>query len=311
MAQTAAGQVRFQRERGRGHRVARHARGRSVKDLAVGTWRSMKRDYVPLLAAGVAFFAMLALVPSLVALVSTYGLVADPAEIERSVDETLAAAPDEVRNLVTSQLGSIVESEPTGLRLGAVVGLVVALWSASAGVKHLVEAVHRAYGGPDTRGFVKLRVLSLALTLGAILLLVVTIALVVVVPQALDGDGTEGALRSVVLIARWPVFAALALVALAVLYRFAPDRQPPRWHWLSPGAVLATIVWVVASIGFSIYTDNFGTYNETYGALGAIVVVMLWLYISAYAIIAGAELNAEVEKEPEPAAEPAAATPTG
>jgi membrane protein len=199
-----------------------------------------------MLAAGVAFFSLLALVPLLVAMVSIYGLVADPSDIEANIDDALAAAPREVRDLVSSQLDSIVDTSHSGLRFGAVGGLLLALWSASSGVKHLIDAVNRAYDRDETRGIVRLRGVAVVMTVGGILLLV-------------------------------------------------DDRG--RWQLLTPGAVAATVVWVVASLGFSVYTANFGRYNEVYGSLGAVMVVMLWLFITAYAVIAGAELNAELERQ--------------
>jgi membrane protein len=284
-------------DRGRGAETPREVPLRGWKDVAVRVKSQIKEDDVPLLAAGVAFFALLALVPTLVALVSVYGLVADPADIQRNIDDVLSAAPTEVRDLVSSQLESIVESEPSGLRVGAVIGLLVALWSASSGVKHLIGAINLAYDEDEGRGFFKLRGLALGMTLGGILLLAVAVAALVVLPSSLDDGGSTGAVRTALMIIRWPIFAAIALVALAVIYRWAPDRDAPKWRWASPGALFATVLWVIASIGFSIYTANFGDYNETYGALGAIVVVMLWLFITAYVVIAGAELNAELERQ--------------
>lgn len=284
-------------DRGRGAETPREVPLRGWKDVAVRVKKQIKGDDVPLLAAGVAFFALLALVPTLVALVSVYGLVADPADIQRNIEDVLRAAPAEVRELVSSQLETIVESEPSGLRLGAIIGLLVALWSASSGVKHLIGAINVAYDEDEGRGFLKLRGLALAMTLGGILLLAVAVAALVVLPNALDDSGSTGVARTTLLIIRWPIFALIALVALAVIYRWAPDRDRPQWRWTSAGAVFATVVWVIASIGFSIYTANFGDYNETYGALGAIVVVMLWLFITAYVVIAGAEVNAELERQ--------------
>ena len=284
-------------DRGRGAESPREVPPRGWKDVLVRVMRQVKSDNVPLLAAGVAFFALLALVPSLVALVSVYGLVAEPADIQRNIEDALAAAPAEVRDLVSSQLSSIVESEPSGLRLGVAVGLVLALWSASSGVKHLIGAINVAYDQDEGRGFVKLRGLALALTVGAIVLAAVALGALVVLPATLDGGGAEGAGRTALLIVRWPLFALIGLAALALLYRWAPDRERARWRWVSPGAIFAVIGWVIASVAFSIYTSNFGSYNETYGALGAIVVVMLWLFISAYVVIVGAELNAELERQ--------------
>jgi membrane protein len=270
---------------------------RGWRDIAIRAKREIKQDYVSLLAAGVAFFALLALVPGLVTLVSLYGLVADPADIQRNVDDVLAAAPREVRDLVQSQLSSIVDSSSQGLRFGAIAGLVVALWSASSGMKHLIAAVNRAYDEEETRGFIRLRGLSLMLTIGAALALLVALYALVIAPNSLSDEGSSNVLRTTLLVVRWPLLAIGAMVGLAIIYRYAPNRDEPRWRWVSPGAVIATLVWLAASVGFTIYSANFGRYNETYGALGAIVVVMLWLYISTFATIAGAELNAELERQ--------------
>jgi membrane protein len=286
-------------EEGRGRQAGRPTEvpARGWKDIAVRVKQQMKVDDVPLLGAGVAFFAMLALVPALVALVSVYGLVADPEGIERDVEDLLAAAPQEVRDLVTSQLSAIVESSPSGLRIGAIVGLVVALWSASSGVKHLIGAVNLAYDEDETRGFLKLRGLALALTVAGVIALAAVVAALIVFPELLSDQGTEAVFRALILVVRWPLLALLGLGALAVIYRYAPDRDAPRWRWVSPGALFAVVTWVIASVLFSLYTSNFGQYNETYGALGAVVVVMLWLYITTYVVIVGAEINAEIERQ--------------
>jgi membrane protein len=295
----ATSHLRYDDDDGRGREAARPTQvpARGWKDVAVRVKSQMKTDDVPLLAAGVAFFALLALVPTLAALVSLYGLVADPAEIQRNIEDVLAAAPQEVRDLVTSQLHALVDSSPSGLKIGAIAGLVVALWSASSGVKHLIGAINLAYDEEETRGFVKLRGLSLIMTVVGIAVMALAVAGLVVLPHALDDQGTVGVARALLMVVRWPVFAVLGLVGLALIYRYAPDRDAPRWQWVSPGAVFAVVVWVIASILFSLYTANFGQYNETYGALGAVVVVMLWLYITAYVVITGAEINAELERQ--------------
>ena len=289
--------VAAEADRGRAAEQPAEIPRRGWKDILVRLRRDMRDDNVSLLAAGVAFYALLALVPGLVALVSAYGLVADPADIERNVDDALAAAPAEVRDLVQSQLSSIVDSSPSGLRIGAIVGLAVALWSASSGMKNLVTAVTLAYDERESRGFVRLRGLSLILTMGAVVWGALALVALVVLPNRLSDSGATGVIRSLAMIVRWPVAAVLVMAALAVLYRCAADRDRPRWNWASPGAVAATVVWVATSIGFSIYTANFGRYNETYGALGAVIVVMLWLAISAYVVIAGAELNGQIEHQ--------------
>lgn len=270
---------------------------RGWKDVLVRTKEAAKADNVPLLAGGVAFFALLALVPGLVALVSLYGLVADPTEVERQVRDLLGAAPQEVRELIRSQLRSIIEGSDTGIGIGATVGIVLALYSASSGMKHLVSAINAAYDEDETRKFVKLRLVALTLTFGAVAFLAVTFAIVTLLPALLRGTALGGTAQWVITVLRWPALAAAMVVGLGVLYRFAPDRDEPRWRWVSVGAVAATVLWVVASIGFSVYAANFGRFNETYGSLGAVIVTMLWLFITAYVVIGGAELNSEVERQ--------------
>lgn len=283
--------------RGRGAARPTEVPPRGLKDVAVRVKGGVKRDDVSLLAAGVAFYSLLALVPTMVALVSLYGLVADPAEIESHVDNLFSAAPDEVQSLVESQLSSIVASSPSGLQLGALIGLAAALWTASNGVKNLMTAVTRAYHQEETRGFLRLRLTSLLLTFGLLLLGAAALGGLVIGPQLISDVGGARVARDVLMVVRWPLAAVVIVAALALIYRYAPNRADPRWKWVSPGAVVATVVWLIASVGFSLYTSNFGSYNETYGALGAVVVIMLWLYIGAYVIIAGAELNGELERQ--------------
>lgn len=266
------------------------------KDVAVATWKETKADNVPLLAAGVAFFALLALVPALVALVSIYGLVADPEQVERQVSDLLGAAPQEVRRLIETQLQSVVESSNTGIGFGAAFGLLLALWSASNGMRHMIAAVNAAYDETESRTFLRQRALALVMTLGAIVFLAVAFGVIALLPALLDGTRLSDVARSVIGIARWPLLALSILVGLAVLYRYAPNRDEPRWQWVSVGAVVATALWVLASLAFSVYAANFGRFNETYGSLGAVVVVMLWLFLTAFVVIGGAELNSVLEQ---------------
>jgi membrane protein len=285
-----------------------HGRGREAEaptqiphrgwwDVLMRTKAEVRRDNVALLAAGIAFYALLALVPALVAVVSIYGLAANPADIARHVGDVLGAAPEEVRDLVVQQLRSITEGDSSKAGWGVLIGIAIALWSASSGTKHAIEAVNAAYDEEETRGFIKLRFLSLVLTLGAVLFFLVAMALVAFLPAALDRTSLPSALQLLINIARWPLLALGVLVALAIFYRYAPDRDEPRWRWVSAGAVVASLLWLAGSVGFAFYAANFGRYNETYGSLGAIVVVMLWLFLSAFAMLLGAELNAELERQ--------------
>lgn len=270
---------------------------RGWKDIALRSKDEIKSDNVTLLAAGVAFYALLSLVPALIAVVSLYGMVADPEDVDRQVSSALAAAPTEVRELVSSQLAAVTESTDGGLGIAFAVGLVVALWSASSGVKHLISAINVAYDEEETRGFVALRARCLLFTIGAILFLIVAVGVITALPALLDDTALDRAAQVTVSVLRWPLLGAGLVAALSVLYRYGPDRSEPKWNWTGPGTIFASVAWVAASIGFSVYTSNFASYGETYGSLGAIVVVMLWLMISAVVVIVGAEINAEVEKQ--------------
>ncbi len=270
---------------------------RGWKDVLVRVKVEAKKDNITLLAGGVAFFALLALVPGLIALVSVYGLVADPADVERQVEDVLGAAPTEVRDVIAQQLQSITEDAGRALTLTLVISVVVALWSASSGVANLIAGINTAYDEDETRGFVKVRGLSLAFTIGAIVFLVGSFVLIAVLPSVLADTGLGEAARLLVGIVRWVLLLVAMMLALSVLYRYGPDRDAPKWKWVSPGALLATLLWLAGSALFAVYTANFGQYNETYGSLGAVVVVMLWLWISALAVLIGAELNAELERQ--------------
>ena len=257
----------------------------------------VKEDNVTLLAAGVAFYAMLAIFPAIIAVVTVYGMVADPNQVESQVAEFAKGLPSGADQLLTDQLRNVTGAGRQSLSIGLVVSLLAVLWSASSGVQGLVKGLNLVYDEQETRGFLKLRGLSLLLTLGAILVVVVAIALIAVFPAVVDdlALGKTGELAAS--IARWVVLALLVLVAVAVVYRYAPDRANPRWRWVSWGAVVALVLWLLGSIGFSWYVDNFGKYNQTYGALAGVIILLLWLFLSAFAVLLGAEFDAEIERQ--------------
>jgi membrane protein len=267
------------------------------KDIAARTFAEAKSDHVPTLAAGVAFFALLALVPAMVAFVSLYGLLADPTDVARHVGDLLGAAPSEVQDLVTNQLEAVTSEASGSIGFGLIGGVLVALWSASAGMKHVIEALNAAYDEEEGRGFVRQRGLALLFTIGAVLFMVAAVVVLTVVPAVLEGSPLGPAAETAINVARWPALALAFAVGLAVLYRFGPSRDDARWRWVTPGAGLATVLWILASAGFSFYVARFGSYNETYGSLGGVVVAMLWLFLTAYVVLMGAELDAEMERQ--------------
>jgi membrane protein len=244
-------------------------------------WKEAKADQVPLLAAGVAFYAFLSIFPALIAIVSIYGLFADPATITNQLNSMTAALPEQAKQVITDQVTSLASRRST-LGIGLVISVAIALWSASAGINNLL---------------VKKRLMSLGLTLSAIVFMVIMLGIVAVLPPLLKAVFGTGVLRWIFQILGWLVLVVLVAVALAILYRLGPDRDAPRMAWVSVGAIVATVLWLVASIGFSIYTSTFGNYAKTYGVFAGIVVLLFWLWISMYAVLLGAEINAESEQQ--------------
>ncbi|MFT4110591.1 YihY/virulence factor BrkB family protein [Propionicimonas sp.] len=270
---------------------------RGWREIVVRGWKEASADQVPLLGAGVAFFGFLALFPALIALTLVYGLAADPATISTQLAGLTASLPADARALLENQLQQLASAPTQGLGWGLALSLLIALWSASGGVGNLVTAVNIAYDEQRTRGLVKEKLVALGLTVGAIVVMVVLMALVAVVPVAFEMIGLGGGWRGVAEVVRWLLVVLLVMAALAVLYRVAPDRDAPKFRWVSVGAVAATVLWLVASVGFSLYVSLFGNYAKTYGALAGVVVMLLWLWITSYAVLLGAEINAEAEEQ--------------
>jgi membrane protein len=263
------------------------------KDIAKRTMKEAKQDQVPLLAAGVAFYALLSLFPAIIAGVSIYGLVADPITVQDQIANLTKLLSPETATLVGEQLKQVTSGAGGALGLATVIGILTALWSASSGMKALITGVNLAYDETETRKFVKLRGLALLLTLGAMVLVGVALATIVGYPPIADNLPTV--LRWLVAILRFVILGGLLVVGLAVLYRYSPDRDQPKWSWVSWGSGIATLLWVLATIGFSIYATFFGNYNKTYGALAGVIILMFWLFLSAYVVLLGAELNTEME----------------
>jgi membrane protein len=262
-------------------------------DIAKRTAKEVKNDQVPLLAAGVAFYLLLSLFPLIIAGVSIYGLVADPTTVRDQLARLTQTLSPETAKLVGEQIKQVTAGAGGALGLATVVGILTALWSASAGMKALITGVNLAYDETETRKFFKLRGLALLFTLGAMVLMAVALATIAGYPPI--ADTLPLVLRWLVAILRFVVLAALLIAGLAVLYRQAPDRDQPRWSWVSWGSGIATLLWVLASIGFAIYATFFGNYNKTYGALAGVIILMFWLWLTALVILVGAELNTEME----------------
>ena len=265
--------------------------------IAKRAWKEGKEDQVPLLAAGVAFYGFLALFPTLIAAVTVYGLVADPQTVSRQSEKITQALPADAAGIITEQLKTLASAQSSSLTIGLVVSLLLALWSASSGIGHLMMAVNIAYDEDEGRGFVKRKALALVLTLGAIVFFLVAVSLVAVFPVVIEAVFPSGFGFWLAQVVRWLLLVAAVVVALGVVFRVAPHRDAPQVRWLSVGAVVATVLWIAASIGFSFYVSNFGSYSKTYGALAGVAILLLWLWISSYIVLLGAEINAEAEQQ--------------
>jgi membrane protein len=281
-------------------RETRHARTatlsswRTWKNWLVRIAREVDRGNLPVVAGGLAFFALLSATPLLIAVVSIYGLASDPSLVEVQVNSLAEILPDDIRVIVAEQLRSIVALSPDRLGVGALLSIGGALWLASKGTFYLLRSLNTAFGIVETRSILRVKITSVVVTTLLVASAVLAFGLVAVLPAALVivfGHVTH--VRTAIELGRWPALALTMSLALSLLYRFGPNREAPaRWRWWTPGSIAATIGWLAGSYGFSLYVSRFATFNQTYGSLGALVVLMSWLYLSAFLILLGALIDA-------------------
>lgn len=258
-------------------------------------WQQNNEDNLGVLAAGCAFYTLLAIFPAMTALVAIYGIYADPADVGGQLATAAPLLPPAAFQLISERLNALTSTGATQLGWGAAFGIALALYSAMAGTKAVFSALNIVYEEREKRSFFAFNLQALVFTLGSILALIVTLSLVVGLPAVLGLVGLDRLVDLVLRLTRWPLLAALVMLAISVVYRFGPSRRAARWRWISPGAVFATLLWIVASIEFSWYVANFASYDKTYGSLGAVVILLLWLWVSTYVVLLGGELNAELE----------------
>ncbi|WP_081160443.1 YihY/virulence factor BrkB family protein [Ensifer aridi] len=289
--------VQSEKERGRDAATPGDIPARGMRDVFWRVVAQVSEDRVTLVAAGVTFYVLLALFPALTSLVSIYGLISDPAAIAEQINSIAAVMPAQALQLVTDQLQAITSQRASSLSIGFLAGLFVALWSARNGIASLIEAMNIAYDEEEKRGFVRLTLLSVCFTFGGLLVTAVLIAAIAVLPAILAFLPIGHTLESLAKLARWPLLLLLIFAGITLLYRYGPDRDPPKLRWLTWGAAFSTLSWLPASLLFSFYIDNFANYNATYGAMGALIGFMLWIWVSTIIIIVGAEINAELEHQ--------------
>ncbi|WP_116047691.1 YihY/virulence factor BrkB family protein [Amycolatopsis palatopharyngis] len=266
--------------------------------VAKGVVHEIREDQLMLAAAGIAFFGMLALVPALIALLTIFALVADAQYVRDQIEPIVSALPGGASDLVVRQLRSAAELGDSGLTFGLLASVVAVLWSTSTAMRALIGGINRAYDRPETRGFLRLRGLALVLTLGALVVVAIALGTVAALPVVLNVLGVPDSARWIVSAVRWLGLLVLISAALTVLYRYAPDREHRRWRWYSAGTAAAVLLWLAGSVAFSFYVEGFGRYQGTYGTLAGIVVLLLWLYLSSFSVLFGAEVDAVLRRGP-------------
>lgn len=271
---------------------------------ARGWWSILRRtvdqvneDRVLTEAAGITFYSLLAIFPGIAALVSIYGLMADPADVNRQLSNLTGVVPGGGMEIIEEQVTRVASQTGGALGFGAIFGLLVSLWSANQGMKALFDALNIVFKEEEKRGFIYRTLLTLAFTLGAILFLALAMASVVVLPIVLNFVGLSGQADLLIRLARWPLMLVVIALFLAAVYRYGPSREKAKWRWVSWGAAFAALIWLAGSIAFSWYVANFGNYNETYGSLGAVIGFMTWIWLSSAVILIGAELDSEMERQ--------------
>ncbi|HWD57775.1 MAG TPA: YihY/virulence factor BrkB family protein [Stellaceae bacterium] len=260
-------------------------------------WRAVGRDNISIMAAGIAYYAMLSIFPGMSALVLTYGLVADPQAISYHVGALAGVLPGETLKLLTDQLNTLVSAPTEKLGIGLLVSVLIALWSATSGTSAMMNALTIAYEGKEERGLLHFYGLSIALTVAGAVFVLIALVLIAGVPNAVTKLPLSPAWQQAVALIRFPMLAVLAYLGLGALYRLAPHRKAPDWDFARAGTMLASFLWLAGSAAFSFYAAHFGSYDKTYGSLGAVVLLLVWLYVSAYIVLVGAELNGEILRD--------------
>ncbi|EIE49291.1 ribonuclease BN [Salipiger aestuarii] len=265
------------------------------KTAALEVWRAISQDKLSLIAAGIAFFGLLALFPAITALMAIAGLFLTPGDVTAQITQVSQMMPQSAAEIVIEQAKGVAGSDQGGLGIAAALGIVIALYSASAGVSNLIQGLNVCYGTHETRNFVKLKAVTMMMTLLMILGLVVALAVVLVLPGVLAVVNLGGAVEATVSVLRWILLLGLTVAGIGLIYHFGPDRAPANWRWITPGALIACFLWVAASFGFSLYAENFGSYQETFGSLAGVIILLFWLWISAFIVLLGARINAALE----------------
>lgn len=285
------------RERGRQAATPSEIPARGWKDILFRVYENISKHRVLALAAGMTYYSILAIFPAIAALVALYGLFSDPTSIAKHLDQAAGFLPGGAIDIAREQLTRVTSKGAQTLGATFLIGLGTSLWSANAAMKALFDTLNIVHGEEEKRGFIKLNALSLGFTIGGVAFVLAALGSIVIVPVVLEFVGLSGLGDLLVRIGRWPAMYVVLTFALAVVYRYGPDRETAKWRWITWGSAIAALLWLAVSGLFSFYATNFGKFNETYGSLGAIIGFMTWLWISAIVVLLGAEVDAEMEHQ--------------
>jgi membrane protein len=295
--QHASPQAAAEKGRGRSADAPTEIPARGWKDILWRTYEEFNKDRIMSVAAGVTYYALLAVFPAIAALVSIYGLFADPGTIQDHLNTLSGVLPSGALDIIREQVIRIASQGGGTLGFGFIFGLGLSLWSSNAGMKAIFDALNIVYGEEEKRSFIKLNLLSLSFTLGAIAFILIALAGIIVLPIVLNFIGLGSGTEWLVSLARWPILLIGVIFGLSLIYRFGPSRDKAEWRWVTPGGIVAAVLWLAVSMVFSWYVANFGSYNETYGSLGAVIGFMTWIWLSTIVVLLGAEINAEMEHQ--------------
>ncbi len=286
----------MQKDRGRVAETPSQIQLRNWTDILRQAGQNAYKKDLSLVAGGVAYYLLLALFPALAALISLYCLVANPADVMKHVQSLSAMLPASTVKLIGVALSQLVSASSKSLGLGALIGMVIALWSVLNGMTGMMTAITIAYAQPERWGFFRFYATGVLLSLVVIVGGLIALVLIAGLPMVLSGESADGPARWIGFVVEWPFLIVFAMGLVALIYRYGPDREEPRWKWASPGVITATILWVVGSGLFSFYVYHFNSYNKTYGSLGVLLVLLTWLWLSVFVVLLGAEINGEVER---------------
>lgn len=300
-------------KRGHGAKTPLHIPPRGWKDIALRVFRQTGEDNVGLMAAGIAFYGLLAVFPGIAACMAIAGLVTEPSMIVHQFETYGQLLPQQAAEIIVGQASEVAGSREGGLGLAALAGILIAIYSASKGIRSMIQGLNVAFGQKEKRHIVRLYAMTFGFTLFLIVGLLIAIASTIIVPAVFAVLPFTGKAEAIISLLRWPILAGFAIFGLSVIYRYGPCRPTPKWRWVTPGAVVACLLWIAGSILFAAYVRNFASYNETFGSLGGVVILLMWLWLSAFVILLGAEIDSEMEAQTErdPAAAKKTAAATG